>query len=387
MKNELDDAFDGFAQWLRAERPDAARIVDHLRATPLPFIACHIPELGARACFDYAFEFLHVLGQHNLALSVGFCMNQYIAFSIACLPAAPGTTIHTLKTQFLEAVAANRWVLAVSSFDDFVRHKDEAGNRVRCVTQNDGSVLCTGIKNFQSNVSRADVLLFSGLLDGNATGLFYTPLRDVPGLTLGEPVFPGAMADADTRSVKFENVKLSPQQVIPASADATTASFHALTRVIFAAMAMAPYLGGAKRALEETCAFLNNVHVGDQPLAAMDGYIVDVGRAHLDYLNCLALVDRFAGSLETLETDLAEWLERERLATAALKIEVTRVCEELVSFARKTIGTRSLMPASAVSVLSQQILFGALHPEVNAKIEREFGARALKDEPFTTLRR
>jgi len=389
MQQQLDSALETFAAFLQSEHPAANRpangygadnIVAYLRGTPLPFISCYFDELGATGCFDYSFKFLHLLGRHNLALSVGLCMNQYIAFSIACLPTVPGSTIHALKTQFLGMVKANRWILAVSSFDDFLRNKNDAGHQVKCVTQPNGAVLCNGVKNFQSNISRADVLLFSGILDSKNTGLFYTPLKNVAGITFGDPVFAGAMADADTRSVTFDNLLLCPAQVIPADADAETQAFHGFTRVVFAAMAMAPYLGGAKRALKEASAFLRSVHTDGQPLSALDGYVVDMGRANIDYDNCYHLVNRFSWSLGTLHQDsLHSWLDHERNGTAALKHHVTRVCEDLVDLSRRVIGTRSMMPSNIISLLSQQILFGALHPEVNAKIEREFGRRALSE--------
>lgn len=379
MRKQLDDALVQLEQFLQQEKPERPQILEYIRATPLPFIACYGEQLSRGEMFRYSFRFLHVLGKHNVALAVGLCMNQYIAYSLACYPAQNGSPVAQLKTEFLAGVKANRWLLAVSSFDDFVRSKDEVGNQVVCTTQTDGSLSCSGVKNFQSNVSAADVLLFSGVVDAQRMGLFYTFLKQTPGIELGAALYPGAMADTDTRSVLFDKLVLPAHQMLPASDENETLGLHTLTRVVFAVMAMAPYMGGAQRALEEAADFLHSVHVEGQPLASLDGYITDMGRAQIEYQICQNLIDGFESAIDTLQEDnLEAWLQREGSKALALKYHVTAVCEQLLSRARKIIGTRSLLPNHVLSRLSQQILFGALHPVINAKIERDFGAALLR---------
>ncbi|MES2821176.1 MAG: acyl-CoA dehydrogenase family protein [Pseudomonadota bacterium] len=379
MRKQLDDALVQLEQFLKQEKPARQAVLDHLRTTPLPFIACYGEQLSRGEMFLYSFRFLHLLGKHNVALAVGLCMNQYIAYSLACYPAQEGSPISRLKHEFLAGVRENRWLLAVSSFDDFVRNKDDLGNQVACTTRADGSLSCSGVKNFQSNVSAADVLLFSGVVDQSRVGLFYTFLKQTPGIELGAALYPGAMADTDTRSVLFDNLVLPAQQMLPASDEGETLGLHALTRVVFAVMAMAPYMGGAQRALEEAAQFLNGVHVEGQPLASLDGYITDMGRAQVDYQICQNLIEGFESAVDTLQANNFDaWLHREGSKALALKYHVTAVCEQLVGRARKIIGTRSLLPSHILSQLSQQILFGALHPVINAKIERDFGASLLR---------
>lgn len=379
MRKQLDDALVQLEQFLKQEKPARQAVLDFIRATPLPFIACYGEQLSKGEMFHYSFRFLHLLGKHNVALAVGLCMNQYIAYSLACYPAQEGSPVSRLKHEFLQAVRANRWLLAVSSFDDFVRNKDETANQVACTTQANGSLSCSGVKNFQSNVSAADVLLFSGTVDGERIGLFYTFLKQTPGIELGAALYPGAMADTDTRSVLFDNLLLPPEQLLPASSEGEALGLHALTRVVFAVMAMAPYMGGAQRALEEAALFLNGVHVEGQPLASLDGYITDMGRSQIEYQICQNLIEGFERCIDPMGADTFDaWLQREGSKALALKYHVTAVCEQLVSRSRKVIGTRSLLPTHILSQLSQQILFGALHPVINAKIERDFGVALLK---------
>lgn len=379
MRQQLEDALVQLEQFLVQEKPARPAILDYIRATPLPFIACYGEQLSSGEMFHYSFRFLHLLGQHNVALAVGLCMNQYIAYSIACYPAQAGSPIAQLKHEFLAAVRANRWLLAVSSFDDFVRNKAETASQVSCTTQADGSLRCSGVKNFQSNVSAADVLLFSATVDNASTGLFYTFLQQTPGIQLGAALYPGAMADTDTRSVLFDNLHLPAQQQLPASNEDEALGLHALTRVVFAVMAMAPYMGGAQRALEEAALFLNSVHVDEKPLASLDGYITDMGRGQIEYQICQNLIEGFESAIAGVQSDnFQAWLLREGNKALALKYHVTAVCEQLVSRARKIIGTRALLPSHILSQLSQQILFAALHPVINAKIERDFGAALLQ---------
>jgi len=378
MNSELENELQALEAYLRDESCDPDQVINFVRDTSLPFIACDVETLGVSDAFDYSFKFLHLLGQYNLPLSVGLCMNQYIALSIASMPTAENTMIDMLKKQFLQQVKSNRWILAVSSFDDFVRNKNDKGNQVYCKTQEDGSVVCNGIKNFQSNITRADLLLFTGILDEEKVGLFYTLLQGIDGISFGEPMYPGAMADADTRAVEFSSLKLSPIQSIPSDTEDASAGLHALTRVVFASLAMAPYLGGARRALNEASIFLQNAHVDDKPLSELDGYIVDMGRAEIAYTCCLNSIERFSRSLPNLSREnITAWISEEQPKVLAQKHHVTGVCEDLVSLARKIVGTRSLLPSHIISGLTQQIVFGALHPEINAKIERDFGSQAL----------
>lgn len=374
LKQELENALSQLDMFLQTEKPDREQTLAYLRTTPLPFISCHYEALSQDAMFHYSFRFLHLLGRYNVALAVGLCMNQYIAFSIACFPAKEGTATYFLKQQFLALVKQNHWLLAVSSFDDFIRNKSEAAQQVRCVQQADGTFLCNGTKNFQSNISSADILLFSAHLNDQDVGLFYTFLQS-PGITLGESMYPGVMADTDTRPVHFKDLQLSPIQMVPTGEGDETQGLHALTRVVFAVMAMAPYLGGAQRALQEAAGFLKSVHLDGKPLAELDGYVTDMGRLQLQYQICESLVDGFESRLALLGAgEVAQWLDSQTLSAMAIKYHVTAVCEQLVDSARKIIGTRSLLPSHIVAALSQQIRFAALHPVLNAKIERDFGA-------------
>lgn len=378
MKTELEDALKSLDHFMENEKPERLEVLSYLRDTPLPFISCYVNALTTAERFHYSFRYLHTLGRHNVALAVGMCMNQYIAFSISALPVADGSPISEIKNQFMALVKENSWLLAVSSFDDFIRHKNENNNQVQCFTQEDGTTICNGIKNFQSNISEADVLLFSGKLDEDRTGLFYTFVKSNPSITLGKAIFLGAMADTDTRSVTMQDTILNDFQVVPATDDDEALGLHDLTRVVFSAMAMAPYLGGASRALDEACDFLKHVHIDGKPLAKLDGYVTDIGRAKIKLQICEDLIERFETRVDNInEGSLSDWINTEMPKVLSLKYHITGICEELVDLSRKIIGTRALLPSHIISRLSEQIRFAALHPVVNGKIERDLGASQL----------
>jgi hypothetical protein len=168
---------------------------------------------------------------------------------------------------------------------------------------------------------------------------------------------------------------------LPISGDEATPGLHECTRLVFAGMAMAPYMGGALRALEEASRFLNSVHVDGVALASFDGYVADLGRAHIDYQVCQGLVDRFERRFDEFDGEsFSAWIDAERPRALALKYHVTGVCEKLVDVSRKIIGSRSMRPSHIISKLSEQIRFGPLHPVINAKIERQLGAQLLNGE-------
>ncbi|PCK05422.1 MAG: hypothetical protein COA42_18280 [Alteromonadaceae bacterium] len=398
QQTEIKQAITAMEQFIREQQPSRKDLLKHLRESPLPFIPWYCEQLGPAQCFALCFEFLQALGRYNVALAVGLSMNQYMAFSIACLPVAPGSALAGLKQQFKSMVLEQRWILAVSSFDDFLRHQQQAKAQVQCRLQEDGSVICDGLKNFQSNITEADVLLFSGLLrtkkltkeqtkqqteqDGQwqdvGTGLFYAFLKDTPGLSTGEPVYSGAMTDADTRTLHFDKVHLPKAQMVPVASEQEALGLHALTRVVFAVMAMAPYMGGAQRALTLAGQFAHKVHVQDQPLATLDGTVLDFGRQNIRFTVCEGLVERFCQALQTLNgSEMGEWLAEQEPKVLATKQHISAECEALVSFARKFIGTRAMLAEHEISQISQQVLFAALHPPVNAVIERELGQSLL----------
>lgn len=376
MKAAIDDALEDLEAFLEAERPDRAQILAKLRETPLPFICCYDDALSIRERFDLSVRFLHTLGRHNLALAVGLCMNQYVAFSISCLPFGEGSALHAARRAFLQRLLDRRCVLAVSSFDDFARPKGEQPRHIHGETLPDGSVRVRGVKNFQSNITGADGLLFTGFLDGANVGLFFTLLDAPERIVLGDPVFSGAMADADTRPLTMTDLVIPAGQVLLRGADLL--ALHGVTRVVFSAMAMAPYLGGAHRALAEACAFLHRIHVDGSPLASLDGFVTDLGRAGVRYQLCEDLIERFSHGLEALPRDGVEaWVAAETPKALALKHHVTAECEALVDLSRRVIGTRAMHPSHIVSRLSEQVRYAALHPVIGAKIEREMGQRLL----------
>ena len=378
IEQQIESSISALDVFLTQEQRRPKQILDYLRNTPLPYIATYIESIGRAKAFDYSFRYLHRLGTHNVALAVGLCMNQYIALTIGALPVAKGSALEQIRSEFLQMVQKKRFILAVSSFDDFVRHKNDKSNVVFCETQTNGDIVCNGVKNFQSNITGADILLFSGILDGNKTSLFYTMLDNPLAIRFGEPIYTGAMADADTRSVAFHNLLLPSQQMVPTENPKESLGLHAMSRVFFAALAMAPYIGGAQRALAEAATFLNRVHVDGQALSELDGYAVDLGRAQIQYQIMCDLIERFTMGLAALTyTDLPVWLEQETTKAMALKVHITAGCESLVLLARKIIGTHAMTEKHIISRLSQQVLFAVLHPVINAKIEREMGRRLL----------
>ena len=299
------------------------------------------------------------------------------------------------RQALVDTIKKYRSLMAISSFGENIKNKADPFRNVVAKPQPDGSFVCTGRKGFQSIASEADILLFSGWV-GEHMGMFYCNLKNQPALELGPPLFgAGAMALSDTRPVQFKDLVVKSRNVLSVHNDLTNhVSYYATAW--FEALVTAAYLGGACRALEEVRKFGYAVHTEDEePLAYLDGFILDCGRLAVQLRSCLALAHSFGvcadkycrlvrarGPAEELDKTANDLMD----CGSIIKHTGTRVAEEIVNGCRALIGTRSMAADHPIKSLTEQVVFGPLHPTITAKIERSLGEAMLdEDTPYTGL--
>jgi alkylation response protein AidB-like acyl-CoA dehydrogenase len=107
--------------------------------------------------------------------------------------------------------------------------------------------------------------------------------------------------------------------------------------------------------------------------------VIDTGRLALEYVGARSLLDAAGKALSCvneLPRDADRVMEAVQIASAAKYIG-TRTAEAIVTTARRIVGARAFTGECVIERLSQEVMFGALGPEVSAVIERRFGKDVL----------
>ena len=365
---------------------------DGVRASQIPFLPCSL-QTEAGELYSRSYEAFYRLARTSVPLTVGLTMHQYNLASLATLPVPAVPEFERRRQVLVDTIKRYRSLMAISSFGENIKAKTDPFRNVIITDRGDGSYLCRGRKAFQSIASEADILLFSGSMDGHM-GMMYTNLKKQPALTVGEPLFAGAMAMADTRPVEFHDLIIKRRNLLSTTDELTDhISFYATAW--FEALVTAAYLGGACRALDEVRKFALAVHTENgEPLADLDGFIVDVGRLAIALRSSLALArsfgicaDRYCKGvraaappeeLDHLANDLMD-------CGSVIKYTCTKTAVDIVSGARGLIGTRGMATTHPLHAINEQTCFGPLHPTIPSRLERSMGADLLIEKPFTGL--
>jgi alkylation response protein AidB-like acyl-CoA dehydrogenase len=365
---------------------------DAVRASSIPFLPC-VLQKEAGELFTRSFEAFYHLGWASVPLTVGLTMHQYNLAALATLPVPAAPEFERRRQVLVDTIHRYRSLMAISSFGENIKARGTPSKNVIVTAQPDGTFVCRGRKGFQSMASEADILLFSGSV-GEHMGMFYTNLKGQTALTVGEPLFSGAMAMSDTRPVEFNNLVIQRRNVLSTTDDLTDhVSFYATAW--FEALIAAAYLGGACRALDEVRKFALSVHTEDgEPLAELDGFLTDAGRLAIALRANLAMTHSFAScadrycklvresapaaTLDAVANDLMD-------CGSVIKYATTKTAVDIVSGARGLIGTRAMATNHPIHALNEQIVFGPLHPTIPARLERSVGSELLTEEPFTGL--
>jgi alkylation response protein AidB-like acyl-CoA dehydrogenase len=365
---------------------------DAVRASQIPFLPCTL-QTDAGELYARSYEAFYLLGRASIPLTVGLTMHQYNLAALATLPVPAVPEFERRRQVLVDTIARYRSLMAISSFGENIKSKHDPSRNVLITERPDGTYLCQGRKGFQSIASEADILLFSGVM-GDAMAMMYTNLKKQSAVTVGPPLFTGAMAMADTRPVEFNDLVVKRRNLLSGTDDLTDhISFYATAW--FEALITAAYLGGACRALDEVRKFALSVHTDDgEPLAELDGFVVEVGRLAIALRGSLAMARSFGICADRYCKGVRAGLAPEELDPLAndlmdcgsiVKYQGTKTATEIVSGARGLIGTRGMASHHPLHAINEQICFGPLHPTIPSLLERSVGSEVLVEEPFTGL--
>lgn len=364
-----------------------------IRKSCIPYLPCELRD-DPEQLYNRAYDALFILARANLPLAVGFAMHMYNLAALATLPVPQEPEFENRRKILVDSVARYKSLIAISSFGSNIRKKGEKNPNVVVDENERGEYVCNGRKNFQSMATKADILIFSGYLDDETMGMFYTQLRGQDAIVPGDSLFQGAMALTDTKPLFFNNLVLKRRSVLSLDEWLT---YHVSNYATswFESLVSAAYLGGASRALEEVRTFARNMsHDQEGSLAELDGFVLDAGRMAAKHRSALALglsfgrcAARYCEAVINDEPDaVTDGLSDDIMdLSSAIKYHCTAAAQDIVNGARALIGTRSMGIHHPVHALTEQICFGPLHPIIPARHERGEGKEMLGEDAYTGL--
>jgi len=352
------------------------------RSTDLPFIGTHYQN-DAYGLFVVCFEVLHRLGSLSPATALAVENHYYVSSAIATFPTANNPSLNNSRQSLLASIINDR--LLVANTNSKI-HSDKLGEMGTCARLEKDVFRITGKAAYTSLATQGDLLVFMTQIEGEGPALFaITPMQENPCVEIGPYLFPSAMIDSDTRQVIFHDLLVPKDKLIAGGKDAQVGLLINFEMAWHQLLIPALYLGAAARAIEEVRKFLRQTRGRDgQPLAELDGMIIDVGRLALDYHSACCVVHQAGqalGEVKHLPKD-APLLERAVDLASAAKYTGTRCAESIVTVARRIIGARAFVGDHPLERLSQEVMFASLGPEVSAVIERRYGRQVLADHSF-----
>ena len=358
-----------------------------IRESDILKIPCQFRD-DPEALLSAAAPVLYHLAYADLPLTVGLTMHMFQLAALATQPMDSHPKLRRRLKLLVDTVENYNLILGVTSFGDQIRASGQKPIDVAIEENDDGSFTAQGKKGFLSMASQADLVVFGGDFEDGTMGLWYANIKDDKGVTPGPSRFGGPMAGTDTRNVNFDGVALKERNLLSRDNELTLSMCYYSTGW-FEALISASYLGAAGRALEETRVFARSVHTNeDEMLAELDGFVVQTGPMLLKLRSGLAQIRAFGTAignyyrLSQSEADeqIVDRALGQALDTAtATKFYCTEAAEEIVTRARRSIGTRCMRPGHIMHDLSTQVCFGALHPILESTAIRQAGSELLWD--------
>jgi len=366
------------------ERQDLAPFYAALRRTDLPFFtARHLDDSRgiARTCFDI----LQRLAGLSPAVGLAIKNHLYVTAALATFPkAVPGLTERSRS--LLSRVAAKR-LLVVNTSSKV--HADRLGTLGTRAVPDGKGYRVHGTASFMSLATQGDLLFFLTLVEDAGLAVFVIPLKGRQDVEIGPLLFPRAMVDSDTRKVVFHDVFLPADCLLAIGAGNLMSALMTFQMSWHQTLLAALSLGAAAGAIEEARRFLRTVSgPGGQPLAELDGMMTDVGRLVIRYRAACSFVHRAGEQLEAMAGRALDPVALEQAFdfACAAKYTATECAEEVVTRARRIVGSRTFVGSQPLERLSQEVMFGPLAGEVHALIERRHGRRALGEQEFPPRR-
>lgn len=279
-----------------------------------------------------------------------------------------------------------RWLPALASGDSIAAHgitEPEAGSdalslRTRAVRDGDHFVL-NGAKCFTTNAPVADVFLIQAVTDP-AAGYFgltsFLVAADTPGLTVGRPYDKVGLRGSPMADVHLEDVAVPADQILGVAgggAAVFTSSMRWERTCLFAA-----YLGGMKRLLDSTIAYVNEREQFGTPVGSFQAVSHRIVDMTLRYESARLMLFRAAAGLDEGSHD--------EVGPALAKLAVSEAAVQLGLDAIQLRGALGIMDGEAETFLRDALpsrIFSGTNEIQKNNIARALGIGRRPHRPRT----
>ncbi len=356
---------------------DYKKFYNSFKQTRLPFVPCY--EKNSKIVYQQSFEVLHALGKISIPVSVALSMHYYVLASMAAYPFSKKSKEYWKREMLLQKIKKEQLIIAnTGSVRTF---KDVLGDKGILAKREKDNYYINGEAPYMSLSGIADYMVFTAPLpegDSAAKAIFFIPVA-TDAIEFTDSAFGKSMEGSFTKSVRFNNVKVSDSNVIKLdNSEEERCEILVYQRSWFQGLVPAPYLGASLRVLEELKTFSEQKIKNGKKLAEAENFLENIGTLNLHYKMALHLCDNAAQKLADFKKDDAQLLEQLFEATVLAKYHATHAAEELVSKARHLMGTSFLAPDAITNKIYKEIVFGVLQPMADIDIKKYFSDQGMR---------
>ncbi|NAS12001.1 acyl-CoA dehydrogenase family protein [Poritiphilus flavus] len=372
-----NSATDNILQALKTAEKDKNyyAFYDQIKASRLPFIPCY--EKDTKLVHEQCFDFLQMLGEISIPVSVALSMHYYILAAVASYPFSKTSKEYWKREILLKKIKKER--LLIANTGSVRTFKSVDGNQAIVADKSGDSYVISGEAPFMSLSGIADYAVFTAEMKTGEKAVFFIPL-DQEGIVFKDTAFGETMEGSFTKSVEFRNVRVDSSGVIRLDADEDErCDLLIYQRSWFQALIPAPYLGAAQAVLKNLKAFASKRIKKGKLLAESESFLDAMGELRIRYQAAAQLSNEAGSALADFRKDNKRKLKRIFESSVVAKYFSTHFAEEIVSKARHLMGTRFLTPGSLTEKVYKEIVFGPLQPMTDVDIREYFGEQAMED--------
>ncbi len=340
-----------------------------LKTTNVPFISCY--EKKIKKAYQECFMALHRIGEVSIPVSVALSMHYYVLASFASYPFSKTSTAYWKREVLLNKIKKEG--LLIANTGSVRTYKDASGRAEIIAQKENNSYIINGKASFMSLAGVADYLVFTAALPEEGKAVFFIPSNN-DNIIFGDSSFDHTMQGSFTRSVKFENLKVSSSNVIQLDrAEQERSEILIYQRSWFQALIPAPYLGGAYRVISQLKEFSSKKIKNGKRLADSERFSNDIGDLWITYKAAFQLCEQVGVFIEDFRVGNQSSLKKLFEASVIAKYYSMHYAEEIVNKTRRIMGTSFLTPDSITNKIYKEIVFGALQPMTDTDIRDYFG--------------
>jgi alkylation response protein AidB-like acyl-CoA dehydrogenase len=365
-KDELENAYEKLLEVEQSKMYE--QFYAFLRTTDLPYIPCL--EDDVEIVYQECFKTLHKLGEVSIPVSVALSMHYYVLASIATYPFTKTSPQYWKREILLNKIKKER--LFIANTGSVRTYDNVSGNKGIIAMKEKDNYIVYGEAPFMSLAGIADYMVFTAELSDGGKAVFFAA-SDNAQIEFTDTVFGDTMRGSFTKSVKFKNLRVPVSNVIKLDTDTKEQSELLIyQRSWFQALVSAPYLGAARRVIQDVKDFGRQKIKKGKKLSESEYFLDNLGELIIKYKGARQLCMQAGHSISKFQQGNKGLLEMLFEASVLSKYFATHYAEEIVTKARHIMGTQFLSPQTMTHKIYKEIVFGPLQPMTDIDIKAYF---------------